>query len=64
MIPCILPLLNEKFILDFREKTELFNDFFTRQCSFATSNSELPYRFLREKRASHFQQLTFRNIIF
>ena len=32
-IPWIPPLLhNGKFIMDFKEKAELFNDFFTRQC--------------------------------
>ena len=42
-IPCISPLLhNGKFIMDFKEKTELFNDFFSKQCSFVNNNSKLP----------------------
>ena len=42
-IPCIPPLFhNGKFIMDFKEKTELFNDFFTRQCSLVNNNSKLP----------------------
>ena len=42
-IPCIPPLLhNGKFIMDFKEKAELINDFFTMQCSLVNNNSELP----------------------
>ena len=42
-IPCILPLLhNGKFIMNFKEKPELFNDFFTMQCSLVNNNSKLP----------------------
>ena len=42
-IPCIPPLLrNGQFIMDFKEKAELFNDFFTRQCSLIDNNSEIP----------------------
>ena len=42
-IPCIPPLLhNGKSIIDFKEKAELFNDFFSKQCSLVNSNSKLP----------------------
>ena len=42
-IPSIPPLLhNGKFIMDFKEKAELFNDFFTMHCSLVNNNSELP----------------------
>ena len=42
-MPCIPPLLhNGIFIMDFKEKAELFNDFFTRQCSLVNDNSKLP----------------------
>ena len=42
-IPCIPPLLhNGKFIMDFKEKAELFNDFFTVPCSLVNNNSKLP----------------------
>ena len=42
-IPCIPPLLhNGKFIINFKEKAELFNDFFSKQCSLVNSNSKLP----------------------
>ena len=58
-IPCIPPLFhNGKFIMDFKEKTELFNDVFTRQCSLVNSNRKLSL-ILTKKRASHFEQLSF-----
>ena len=42
-IPCIPPLFhNGKFIMDFKEKAELFNDFFSKQCSLVNNNSKLP----------------------
>ena len=34
--------LNGKFIMDFKEKAEFFNDFFTTQYSIVNNNSELP----------------------
>ena len=34
-------LHNGKFVKDFKKKTELFNDFFTRQCSLVNNNSKL-----------------------
>ena len=42
-IPCIPPLFHEnKFIIDFKEKAELFNHFFVNQCSLLSNNSVLP----------------------
>ena len=42
-IPCIPTLLhNGSFIKNFIEKTELFNDFFSKQCSLVNNNSKLP----------------------
>ena len=42
-IPCIPPLLhNGKSIIYFKEKAELFNDFFSKQCSLVNNNSKLP----------------------
>ena len=41
-VPCIPPIFHDnKFITDFREKAELFNSFFTNQCSLITNTSEL-----------------------
>ena len=42
-IPCIPPVLHQdKSVADFREKANIFNNFFTDQCSIVTSNSKLP----------------------
>ena len=42
-IPCITPLLHgDKFIPNFKEKTEIFNNFFAKQCSLINTNSDLP----------------------
>ena len=54
-IPIIPPLFHEnKFITDFKEKAELFNAFFAKQCSLIDSNSNLPKKliYLSEKRLS------------
>ena len=41
-IPCIPPpLRQDKFIIDFKEKAEMFNNFFTDQCSILRNKSEL-----------------------
>ena len=48
-LPCIPPLLyNCKFIMGFKEKTELFNDFFTKQCSLANNNSKFPLAYTKK----------------
>ena len=42
-IPVIPPLfVNNNFISDFKVKAELFNDFFSKQCSVIANNSTLP----------------------
>ena len=42
-IPCILPLLRDgKFITNFKQKAEIFNSFFIKQCSLINTNSDLP----------------------
>ena len=50
--PKIPPLLiNNRFILDCREKAKLFNDFFSQQCKPIINDSVLPISiFLNEKR--------------
>ena len=41
-IPCISPILHQgKFVTDFKEKANIFNNFFVSQCSIVSSNSEL-----------------------
>ena len=42
-IPCIPSRFHEnKLMTDFREKVEIFNSFFAKQCSLINSNSSLP----------------------
>ena len=42
-IPCIPPLFHgDKFIVDFQEKSEIFNSFFADQCSPISNRSVLP----------------------
>ena len=42
-VPCTPPLLHQdKFVTDFKEKANIFNNFFADQCSIVTNNSELP----------------------
>ena len=44
-------LVNNVFILDCKEKTKLFNDFFSNQCRLIANNSILPtFNFLTDKR--------------
>ena len=46
-ILCIPPVFHDnKFVIDFREKAELFNTFFAEQCSLPKCNSELPKNLL------------------
>ena len=42
-IPCIPPLIHDdKFITNFKEKAEIFNNFFVKQCSLINTDSDLP----------------------
>ena len=42
-IPCIRPLLHDdKFITNFEEKADIFNDVFAKQCPLIDTNSNLP----------------------
>ena len=52
-IPYIPPLLHQgKFITDFKEKTNIFNNFFANQCSIVSNNSELPVTLTRKTHES------------
>ena len=62
-IPCIPPLFhNGKFILDFKEKAELLMNSLQGSVLLLTTTANFP-RFLLKKRASHFQQLNFEQMI-
>ena len=57
-IPCIPRVFfDNKFVIDFKEKAELFNLFFTEQCSLPKNNNKVPNNllFLTEKRFSNVQ---------
>ena len=44
-IPCIPPLFhNNKFISNFKDKAEVFNNFFAQQCTLIDNASEIPAR--------------------
>ena len=46
-IPCIPPLYHDdKFVCNFNEKSEIFNNYFAQQCSVINSNSTVPERIL------------------
>ena len=43
IIPCIPPLLHDdKFITNLKEKADIFNNFFAKQCSLINTNSDPP----------------------
>ena len=42
-IPCIPPNYhNNNYITDFKEKVEIFNNFFAKQCTIVNNTSQLP----------------------
>ena len=54
-IPIILPLFYQnRFITDFKEKVQLFNIFFSKQCSFFPNSSSFPtdVNYITDKRLS------------
>ena len=53
---CIPPLLHQgKFVTDFKEKANIFNNFFVKQCFIVSNNSELPVT-LTKKHMNPYQQ--------
>ena len=52
-ILCLPPLLHQgKLVTDFKEKANIFNNFFANQCSVVSNNSELPVILTRETHES------------
>ena len=67
-IPCIPPLFcGDKYIVDFQEKSEIFNSFFTDQCSLISNGrvlpSKLPFRTDSILPSSHFAKVEILRII-
>ena len=51
--PCIPPLIhNHQFVVNFEEKSELFNSFFAKQCTHIEAGSNLPTQILRRTNES------------
>ena len=50
--PCIPPLINNQFVVDFKEKIELFNSFFAKQCIRIETGSNLSSQLLRRTNES------------
>ena len=47
-IPCIPPLIhNNQFVVNFKEKSELHNSFFAKQCTHIETGRYLPTQILR-----------------
>ena len=58
-IPSIPPILHENsFVTNFKEKTELFNSFFAKQCSIIDNGREIP-SFLHPKTDKSLSNITF-----
>ena len=59
-VPCILPLFHQnRYVTDFKKKTELFlNCFFAEQCYIINNSSELPFN-LCKKTDKSFSTATF-----
>ena len=63
-IPCIPPLLHDdRFITNFKEKAEIFNNIFAKQCSLINTKSGLP-PVLPKKTHNYCQQFTLQMMTF
>ena len=57
-IPCIPPIFHKnRFVTNFKEKAELFNSFFAKQCSIIDNGSEIPF-FLHPKTEKTLSNIT------
>ena len=58
-IPCIPPIFHEnRFVTNFKEKAELFDSFFAKQCSIIDNGSEIS-SFLHPKTGKSLSNVTF-----
>ena len=58
--PCIPPVFHQnKYVIDFKRKAELFNCFFAKQCSIINDSSEHPFNILRKKTDKSISTVTF-----
>ena len=58
-MPCIPPIFHEnRFVLNFKEKAELFNSFFATQCSIIDNGSWIP-SFIHAKTDKYLSDITF-----
>ena len=58
-MPCIPPIFHEnRFATNFKEKAELFNSFFAKQCSIIDNGSEIP-SFLHTKTDKSLSNIAF-----
>ena len=54
----IPPILHDnKFITNFKEKAEIFNNFFAKQCSLINTNSDF-FQFFQRKHINYCKQFT------
>ena len=48
-IPCIPPIYyNNNYITDFKQKAQIFNNFFAKQCTLVENTSKLPIDFFKK----------------
>ena len=58
-IPCIPPIFYENdFLIDFQKTSEIFNEFFAKQCTAVLNSSKLPSVFI-SKTDKHLSTVTF-----
>ena len=48
-IPCIPPIYHNNYITDFKDKAEIFNSFFAKQCTIVKNTSQFPTDSLKEQ---------------
>ena len=41
-MPCIPPIYHNNYITDFKEKAQIFSDFYAKQCTLVENTSKLP----------------------